>query len=373
MVCNPCVKPRKTFMHIIQIVPKLPPTIDGVGDYALNLAIQLRKDFAIETHFLVCNPKWIGAKSIEDFSIRKVTEFSTLDLLSLLSSDISIVLLHYVGYGYAKRGCPVWLVEGLERWKSNNTNARLVTMFHEVYASGPIWTSSFWLSRLQRNIAARLVQLSDRCLTSKQLYAEILYKLSRYQHKEIAAIPVFSNIYEPQQVLPLAERKRHLVIFGGRRNRLQVYQNASAMLNRTCELLRIEKILDIGFPMDLHLSSFKGRPIVEMGQQPAAKISDILLNSLVGFLNYNPDYLAKSSIFAAYCAHGLLPVSTHRSTFPIDGIEPEKHYWLPDEQTAELKSEAELQAIANNAYAWYQTHNLSVQAKIYAKHLVNYE
>ncbi|KAB8317536.1 glycosyltransferase family 1 protein [Tolypothrix campylonemoides VB511288] len=357
-------------MLIISIVPRLPPAIDGVGDYALNLASQLRKDFAIETHFLVCDPNWTGAKNIEGFAVSKLTVRSASKLLSLLSPDISTVLLHYVGYGYNKRGCPVWLVKGLERWKSSITNARLVTMFHEISASGPIWTSAFWLSRLQITLATRLVQLSDRCLTSKQFYAEILHKLSRGQHKEILAMPVFSSIAEPQQVLPLAERQRHLVVFGGSRNRLQVYQNSSAMLNRTCELLGIEKILDIGPPVNLNLSSFKSVPIVEMGKQPAAKISEILLNSQVGFLNYNPDYLAKSTIFAAYCAHGLLTVSAHCSTLPIDGIEPEKHYWLSDEQTAECKSGAELQAIANNAYAWYQSHNLSVQAQTFAQFLI---
>lgn len=361
------------FTKIFCIVPRLLPAIDGVGDYALNLASQLYKDFAIETHFIVCDSNWTRATNIKGFPISQVTASSTSNLLSLLALDISTVLLHYVGYGYAKRGCPFWLLEALERWKSSHVNATLITMFHETYASGPIWTSSFWLSNLQRNLAARLVKLSDRCLTSKQLYTEILHQLSRGQHAEIPAMPVFSNIGEPQQVPPLAERQRHLVVFGGSRNRLQVYQNASAMLSRTCELLGIEKILDIGPSVHLSLSSFKSVPIVEMGQQPAAKISEILLNSQVGFLNYNPDYLAKSTIFAAYCAHGLLPVSAHRSTFPIDGIEPEKHYWLPDKQTSESKSVAELQAIVDRTYTWYQAHSLPVQAKIYAKYLVNHE
>jgi len=40
---------------IIQIIPKLPPAINGLGDYALNLAGQL-KDYKIKTHFVVCDP-----------------------------------------------------------------------------------------------------------------------------------------------------------------------------------------------------------------------------------------------------------------------------------------------------------------------------
>lgn len=48
-------------IKIIQIVPQLPPAINGLGDYALNLARQLRQDFAIETHFVVGDHSWTGA------------------------------------------------------------------------------------------------------------------------------------------------------------------------------------------------------------------------------------------------------------------------------------------------------------------------
>ena len=48
--------------QIIQIVPKLPPAIDGLGDYALNIARQLYKDFGVKTHFVVGDPAWVGAE-----------------------------------------------------------------------------------------------------------------------------------------------------------------------------------------------------------------------------------------------------------------------------------------------------------------------
>jgi len=56
-------------MLAISIVP-LPPEIDG-GDYALSLARQLRLDFGIEMHFIVCDPTWAGATEIEDFRLTK--------------------------------------------------------------------------------------------------------------------------------------------------------------------------------------------------------------------------------------------------------------------------------------------------------------
>jgi hypothetical protein len=212
-------------------------------------------------------------------------------------------------------------------------------------------------------LAARLAQLSDRCLTSKQLYAEILYELSQGKQTKIPALPVFSNIGEPGQVPPLAERSRRLVVFGSRGNRQQVYQKSLAELSYACQLLGIEEILDIGPSIGLNLSSVNGIPVVEVGQRSATEISSILLNALAGFFDYNPDYLAKSGIFAAYCAHGVLPVSPRCNAVLVDGIEPGKHYWVPNDRTTALKDLVEVQAIAYNAYNWYQTHNLSVQAK----------
>lgn len=353
-------------MLIFQVVPRLPPAIDGLGDYALNLARQLRQDFSIATHFLVGAPTWTGNHEIEGFPISQVTERSVNSLLSLLPSGKSTVLLHYVGYGYAKRGFPLWLVDGLQRWRTANANHHLVTMFHELYASGLPWTSAFWLSPWQRNLVARLVRLSDRAITSKQLYGDILHKLSKSQHTHISAIPVFSNVGEPKNLLPLAKRKRRLVVFGGRNRRLRIYQHSLAVLSRTCKMLKIQQVVDIGAAMGVPLSPVNGVPIVEMGQQSASVISTILSNSLAGFLDYSPDFLAKSTIFAAYCAHGMLPVNICCTTLPVDGIESEKNYWIADGQETKLQNIAEMQAIADNAYTWYHSHNLPVQAKLFA-------
>ncbi|MEH1902570.1 MAG: glycosyltransferase family 1 protein [Nostoc sp.] len=364
--------------HVTSIIPRLPPAIDGVGDYALNLARQLRKDFNIQTHFIVGNTKWNGAAEIEGFPVSQISvgvaghrHHSPDALPNLLSSDrSSSILLHYVGYGYAQRGCPVWLVDGLQHWKSLFPKRSLITMFHEVYASGPPWTSSFWLSPLQKNLAARLAKLSDRCITSKQLYAEIIANISQGKHDKIPFLPVFSNIGEPDKVLPLLERQKRLVVFGGVANRARVYRDSQTVLEYVCQRLNIQEIWDIGTPTEVNLSSITKVPILEIGQQSAEKVSKILVDSITAFSDYNPDFLAKSTIFASYCAHRLLPINTKGSASVVDGIEPGKHYWVPNSQGNELINDVEMQAIADNAYSWYQNHNLSMQVKTFAKYII---
>ncbi|MBW4488032.1 MAG: glycosyltransferase family 1 protein [Trichocoleus desertorum ATA4-8-CV12] len=357
----------KSPLSVTCIVPRIPPAVDGVGDYALHLALYLRSSFGIETHFIVTDPNWMASRQLNEFCVTRLTINSASDLFALLSKDCSsTVFLHYVGYGYAKRGCPIWLIEGLENWKAKNPGVRLVTMFHEVYASGPPWTSTFWLSPLQRNLATRLAKLSDRCITSKQLYADLLQELNPKSYSEIPVLPVFSTVGEPRQVLPLPERSPQLVVFGGRASRMRVYQDSADTLIKVCQSLGIKKILDIGPPTGLNLSFIKEVAVIERGALPAAEISHILSHSLAGFLNYSPGFLAKSTIFAAYCAHGILTINSAKKGHSADGIEAGKYYWAPDMPNAALKDLTAMQAIADNAYNWYQAHNLKAQAKVFA-------
>src|SRR4028118_469245 len=106
--------PVNSLDPIISIVPRLPPAVDGLGDYALHLARQLRQDFGLVTDFIVADPNWTEGASVDGFIVKLMAARSIAALLNVLPTEMqssTTVLLHYVGYGYAKRGCPVWLVE----------------------------------------------------------------------------------------------------------------------------------------------------------------------------------------------------------------------------------------------------------------------
>lgn len=363
--------------EIYQIVPRLPPDVDGVGDYALNLAHQLRLDFGINTHFLVCDPAWVGSNQLKGFQVNQVNARSTKSFLAQLISiePNSPILLHYVGYGYAKRGCPTWLVDGLELWKHQCQQAHLVTMFHEISAFGPIWTSAFWLSATQRYLVKRLVRLSDRILTSKQLYAGILQSILAQQSflkssdkLSIPALPVFSTVGEPKIVLPLDQRDPTLVIFGGLSRRSRIYQHCQNELIYACEQLMVERILDIGPADGFSISSIGGISVDVLGPQPASVVSQTLSFALAGFIYYAVDFLGKSTIFASYCAHGVLPIVWGAQKKDVDGLKAQSSYWLLEPKKSEMNVLL-AQEIASNAHAWYQSHNLSKQSHVFANAL----
>lgn len=305
-------------MKILQITPHLPPPFEGVGTYAAALAEALAK-LGIETRFLVPDRTVQG-------------------LLSGIG-DAETVLLHYAGYGYQRRGCPSWLAEGLERWRFS-PGTRLVTIFHEVWASGPPWRSSFWLLPLQRRIAASLARRSAALATTLPVYADLL----RPWAKEVAVMPVFSTVGEPAAVPGYGERARRIVVFGGAGVRGRTWGSFLPDLARTVRELGAEEIVDVGPAVEIP-RTVEGVPVRGLGVLPPADVSGLLLESAAGFLAYPPDFLPKSTIFAAYCAHGVLPVCAWR-----DG----RHYW---------NGEGDPQAVATAAREWYADHALARQAE----------
>src|SRR5438067_5839174 len=119
---------RFSLSTLLQIVPKVPGGIDGVGDYALNIAKKLREKFECDTVFATF--KTSSAENASGF------EILSLDRLLNESRKYDHVLLHYVNYGFQKRGVPFRLLSILRQLRSWH-RGRLVTIFHELNASGP--------------------------------------------------------------------------------------------------------------------------------------------------------------------------------------------------------------------------------------------
>ena len=147
---------------VLQIVPHLPGTFDGVGDYALNLARALSGNYQIATTFLVADET--AVQSVEAYP---VLSGLSGDLIADFAQKYDHAILHYVNYGYQARGVPFALRNFVKRLRSQ-LRGRWVTTFHELYASGPPWKSEFWLGPFQVRIARDLIDLSDVCIVSNE-------------------------------------------------------------------------------------------------------------------------------------------------------------------------------------------------------------
>lgn len=339
-------------MELVQIVPTLPPALSGVGDFAVRLAGELAARHQVGTRFIVGEPAWDGMAA--PFRAEAVSARSAGALRERLDATSGAVLLHYVGYGYAHRGCPFWLVDALEGWK-RNTRRPLIVLFHEVFASGPIWSSVFWTNPFQRRLAARLARLADaRRITTAISLAELRGALRPGEDLPTTVAPVFSTIGEPADIVPLAQRERQAIVFGSPPVRGEVYANAAG-LRTFCRRHEIERVIDVGGAI-LGCARISGVDVHKMGALAAAEASELFSRSLVGYFNYPAPHLGKSTIFAAYCAHGLVPVTFPGNTDGGDGLRAGEHYLAG-------VNGSELNEVAAAARIWYQAHRLQSHAR----------
>jgi len=353
-------------LEILQIVPHLPPSISGVGDYACLLAAQMQAAHGLSTKFFVCDPSWRGDPEINGFSVERFDSHDASELaLRLAAPDMpDMVLLHYVGYGYHKRGCPLWLARGLRSWKKALPGRCLVVMLHELYASGPPWSSSFWTSPIQRALVKSFVRMSAHTVTNLQSSRRLLARIMSNSANDFSVFPVFSNVGEPPSLPHWGNRRPRLVVFGNPAWRRQAYVEHQTALEDACAAFGLEEIVDIGSPCGV-LPKFRV-PVVLKGNLPAEEISAQLLNARAGFFTYPAAYLGKSGVFAAYAAHGVAPLTYAKNVAANgDGLSERDHFISTGSWYS--YGAGELQRVGVAARAWYANHAIDVQAKGYSE------
>ena len=185
--------------QVVQIVPRISPSQDGVGDYALILARELRASHDIDTLFLIGNPTQRSGREIDGFLIEYLGARREVGLVELLVKHAANpVLLNYVGPGYDRNSCPFWLLRGLRVWKQEVPQGHLITMFHELYSEGPPWTRAFWTNPFQRQIAAGIARLSDVVRTNVGVMERRLERMVPALKGKVDCVPVFSNVGETE-------------------------------------------------------------------------------------------------------------------------------------------------------------------------------
>ena len=274
------------------------------------------------------------------------------------------VILHFSGYGFDPRGLCLWLLREVEAARQQlGDRLHLVTMFHELYASGPPWGSAFWLSPVQAWIARRLARLSDVLWTNTELHGRWL----RQQVGDSVAIevqPVFSTVGEPAETPPARGRVPRLIVFGSpstRRRALDRLPRHAETMHR----LGITEVIEVGsgsatpWPEGALSVRFAGRLAI-------AELRELLETSAWGLIDYPPKYLGKSTVFAAYAVHGCVSLNTADAGVDSDGLKDGRHFLtlVPDALIAPTAQAR--QAIATAARQWYAQHTAARQAAAFA-------
>jgi hypothetical protein len=230
----------------------------------------------------------------------------------------------------------------------------LVTVFHELFATGQPWQSSFWLSPFQRRLAARMCRTSDGAVTSLARYAARLRKWS--PRATVTTLPVFSTLGETAQPLPPADRRPALVVLGSPGLRRRAYLTTESELRAACAALAVEEIVDIGHG-PVAPDSVGSVPVRKMGFVDSEAVAKLLATCRAGFICYPAEFLGKSTVFAAYCAHGMVPIVAWPG-------EPRAAHDFPCWQPA-ASAGPEWSAQASQAHEWYRSHDLATHTQTY--------
>ena len=349
---------------ILQIVPRVPGGLDGVGDYALTIARKLRDEFDCNTIFAApfknfALPPGASSPSVWGFDV-----VTPENLLQVEAPTFDSVLLHYVNYGFQKRGVPFQLLSILRSLRKAH-RGRLLTVFHELYASGAPWTSAFWLRPIQAGLARQVADLSDACIVSTDNSRRELRRM--VPHAEIALHPIPSGLGEPPlSADQIARRDPHRwAIFGGTGLVERSLRSFRKIMPRIPDSIAPRALFVLGGEENSATRSLLADFAIETDYRPriaTADASEILETCSFAFLDYfhRPDVetgiILKSSAFASACAHAVITVLPYRgSAIVMDGDRFPGPFFVGPAR-AEIPGAEARAKIASDIYNWYERH-----------------
>ena len=335
--------------------------IGGIADYAAILGRAMTKRQVPQHYIVVSHATRAHRQGIRaNFPQALVLDCTTSnDLLrGLRDFGTETVLLHYSGYGYALRGAPSWLVERLERWKKLQAHHRLIVMFHETWANGLPWQSSFWLGPLQRGCIARVARLADAVVTNTSYYRSRLECLLRPE-TPIQVQPIFSNVGEPNAVPAFAERESACVLFGRGITRRRTHERFRRYFDEL-RMLGIERLIEIGAEPEITAGLQWPFPATNLGSLKTTEISAIMRRVKYGLFDCPVHVAGKSGVLAALAAHGVVPIHPEgEGTF--EGLE----FGRATVNISAIASASDLPAEkppdGASVRAWYRKHRLDLQ------------
>lgn len=364
-------------MKIIQIAHELPPKVGGISDYVMQLAEKLYYNHEIKTYFMDFQ------HILTDDSFLSSGIFQVKDLLSaerkeesyIKHDEVDVILVHYsFSSNFSKRASKLLELIKLVKTKFS---LKIIIMFHELYPLGMNakfrrivrqFYSSF--SDMEALPARGFAKVADSIISNSSRYKD---DLNRWSNCQVKIISNFSTIAEPNIISEINDRERKLIVFGKKNGRFNLYSKNEQAIRRICQALSIEQLIDIG-KADRRITDILGNlnkldniEVIQKGILPSQEVSQLMSSSYAGLLDYSkfPGDLGKSSVFAGYCSHGLLPIICRYNPSEHDGIFQGVHYVVANKQLKSY-SPSELQLIAKNANDWYGNHTSVKGASVFA-------
>lgn len=352
----------------IHILPHVPSSACGVADYAWSLAKRLREDEQVESIFIgVQNAEGGEGHATVAFPAEVLPSPSSAALLEVIErhrEDAACLILHFSPYGYQKRGVALWLAEAWKQLSSNLRIPRRIVMFHEVAASSSPLQSAFWLRPLQHRVARSLLFNSDFVMTNCELNRREIQRSSRSVNANVPILPVFSNFGEPSELRSFSARERQIILFTSNLASQHGIKDIWSELQNAVVQAGAQRIVMIG--KSVVIPSEFSVPVYQTGFLTMEQVSQMLAESAFGFAFVGPQLFAKSGIFAAFAAHGVIPLVPVPDATLWDGLRAGEHYVRP----VKMSDLSDPEAIQRSLQCWYSGHSQRATARFFAQQIL---
>ncbi len=359
-------------MNILFITNTLPPVVDGVGDYTINIA----REFARHGHnvSIVCKRDKRVKADYTDVKVLPIVagwnkKAALLVKELIIKDNVDIVSLQYVPHGFEPHGLPFGLIGFITEIKK--TRVKVFTFCHEVYWKYRGYNLKYLAeSLLMAYISKRILLCSDYVATSISYYAQMIEGLCR---KAVKTIPIASNI----PVFPIdshistlkskvAPNGEFIIAFIGKREMKIVGEAIRRLIDENVSI----KVLLIG--KTNNLTNVEDKYIYRTGILDINDLSQYVAvaDCMVMPENKETGCSFKSGSLAAALSFGL-PVITSKGIMTDDILQDKENILFVDSQSiiafhdaiaSLLNNKALVDEIANNARAignkltWENTH-----------------
>lgn len=256
----------------------MPPHVDGVGDYTLNLA----HEFAYHGHnvTVICKNYKNIRTDYENIDVRPAIERWNKQAIApicevIRTKNIEVVSLQYVPHGFHPKGLPWGLVRLMEGIKKSGV--KVMTFCHEICVppiKGDLKRAI--LVKLMSSITRQILQQSDYIATSIGWYAKMIRDIMP-SIATMPLIPIPSNVpicrKSKEELVTLKEKVapkgEFIVGFIGKRDIVYAVQAVKELISEGYKI----KILSIG---QTNLLSMESEYIYKTGVLPIEQLADYI-------------------------------------------------------------------------------------------------
>ena len=256
------------------------------------------------------------------------------------------ILLEFTPLAYSRFGVSWPLLLQVLRWRLNG--CRVITYFHELPFPNGRGLKKRLAVFVQQAYCSFLAAASAHSLVNQQQGRRCLQLLCGT--RRVSFLPTCSNVGESDLVATPANRSLQVVIFGSPGKRRHAHSLVASLGGYRQLFGPKVHVIDIGEP--LLLPSELVPEVKNLGTLSSAEIQEHLLASRFGFFYAEPNQFSKSGVFAAYSAHGVVPILSYKDA------DPQPFFLSPGEIVAKSSRFTDLKFVWHSCRDWYRQYSV---------------